>query len=302
MANIKSWLQAFRLRTLPLAMSSILMGVFVAFSDNEFSLSISIVAVITTLFLQILSNLANDYGDSNHGVDNENRIGPKRAVQSGAISPKQMKLAVIIFALLSFFCGIFLLIISFDSSALNLKFILFLILGIAAILSAIKYTAGNNPYGYSGFGDLFVFIFFGLVAVLGTYYLNANTLKWDVVLPAISMGFLSTGVLNLNNMRDIDNDRMNNKITIVVKMGIAKARYYHLFLITIAILSTTIYTVINYSSAWQFVFLVSMPLFYRNIVATFKNSNQKDLNPLLQQLAIATLIFTVLFGAGVFLK
>lgn len=296
MTKFNSWIQAFRLRTLPLALSSIIMGAFLAYSDGQFSWIVSLLATTTTLLLQILSNLANDYGDAKHGVDNPERVGPTRAVQSGNIQLKEMNIALIIFAVLSFVSGVLLLHAGLGNSLLNIKFIFFLILGIAAILSAIKYTIGKNPYGYSGFGDLFVFLFFGLAGVLGTYYLNTQILEWDIILPAVSMGLLSTGVLNLNNMRDIDNDRNSGKHTLVVKMGAQKAKIYHTILITTAILSAIVFSILNYSSPLQFLYFLIFPLIIRNIWLVFKIDTPRNFDPLLKQLAVSTLVFTVIFG------
>ena len=256
--NIKAWIQAFRLRTLPLALSSILMGIIVSYIHDSFLLQVSIWAVITTLLLQILSNLANDYGDASKGTDNENRLGPERTVQSGKISPKSMKNAIIIFSFLSLISGLYLIWLS------NIDFIkalLFLLLGVLAIAAAIKYTVGKRAYGYSGLGDLFVFIFFGPVAVLGSFYLNSGYISYDVIFPAITVGLLSTAVLNLNNMRDLDNDKKSGKNTIVVKLGIKRAKLYHIIIVNIAFFSLLLFKNIN-SLHWvtHFIFLL-YPLF-----------------------------------------
>ena len=218
MSSIKAWITAFRLRTLPLAFSSILMGSFLAAYYDSFQGWIFLLAIITTLFLQILSNLANDYGDTVNGADHEGREGPQRMVQSGIISLNKMKIAVMVFAILSFISGIGLIYISFGS-LIHLKFLLFLLIGLAAIVAALRYTMGSNPYGYKGLGDLYVLVFFGLVGVGGTYFLHSNNWDWIIILPALAVGFLSSGVLNVNNMRDIESDKEAGKSTLVVKMG-----------------------------------------------------------------------------------
>ncbi|MCF8372913.1 MAG: 1,4-dihydroxy-2-naphthoate polyprenyltransferase [Bacteroidales bacterium] len=298
MTKTQAWIHAFRLRTLPLALSSIIMGAFLANFNGRFSWTVSLLAALTTLFLQILSNLANDYGDSKHGVDNLERQGPERAVQSGIISPKEMKRAVILFSMFAFASGVLLLIFGLGNALLSIKFFLFLIIGVAAILSAIKYTIGKKPYGYSGFGDLFVFLFFGLAGVLGTYFLNTSQLRWDILLPAVSLGLLSTGVLNLNNLRDVENDRKSGKHTLVVKMGSPKAKWYHAFLLIVAMLSALLFTLLNFSSAWQFVYILTFPFFIRNIQVIFRNKKPKELDPFLKQLALSTLLFAIAFGIG----
>ena len=221
MSTTKNWLVAFRLRTLPLALSSIILGSMLAYADGIFSWPVAILAVTTTLFLQILSNLANDYGDSVSGVDNEHRVGPSRSVQGGAITASQMRRAVFLFAFLSLASGIGLIIVGTRGLQLE-STLIYLVLGLGAIAAAIKYTVGKNPYGYQGLGDLFVFIFFGLVGVCGTYYLHTHQLPWDILLPAASVGLLSVAVLNLNNLRDRESDAASGKRTLVVKLGSEK--------------------------------------------------------------------------------
>ncbi len=295
--QIKAWIEAFRLRTLPLALSSVALGCFVAFFDGMFSLKVSILAATTTLFLQVLSNLANDYGDSKHGVDGSERVGPVRAVQSGVIAPASMKRMVILFMGLSLVSGLWL--IYEGTRGIPFYYVLFfLVLGLGAIAAAVKYTIGKNPYGYSGFGDLFVFIFFGLTGVLGTYFLNTHTLKWEILLPGAAMGFLSAGVLNLNNMRDRINDKESGKNTLVVIMGIEKARWYHFFLLLGSVISGLTYMLINYHSPFQMLFLLTIPLLWINVVVVFKNTIPEELDPYLKKLAIASLLFSLTFGIG----
>ncbi len=299
MTTFSIWIAAFRLRTLPLALSSVFMGSFLAIDSGIFSWSVIILSFTTTLLLQILSNLANDYGDGMKGTDNNMRLGPQRAIQSGSISPKEMKLAIVIFTLLSLVTGIWLIIESFGSDwYLGL---LFLVLGLSAIAAAIKYTVGSKAYGYSGLGDLFVFLFFGLLAVLGTYFLNTLTLDWLVLLPAISMGFLSTGVLNLNNMRDIENDLKSGKNTLASSMGLGNAKKYHGFLVVGAMIAAIAYTILNYSSLWNFLYVISFPLFIYQLFRIIKIKEEKLLDPFLKQLALTTLLFTILFGVSLIL-
>jgi len=228
---LKQWLSAFRLRTLPLALSTILMGNALSILSNHFNNYIFILSILVTISLQVLSNLANDYGDGVKGTDNENRLGPTRTVQSGGINQKLMMKAIIVFSILSLGLGLWLVFISLSSP---LILIIFILLGLSAIVAAIKYTVGKKAYGYSGLGDLFVFVFFGLVGVLGTYYLQTKQFELINILPAIAVGCFSTAVLNLNNMRDIENDRTSNKNTLVVKIGLKNAKKYHLLLFVIA--------------------------------------------------------------------
>ena len=301
MNKIKAWIHAFRLRTLPLALSNIFLGSFLAAAEGKFSLKIFIFATFTTLFLQILSNLANDLGDSISGADNKDRIGPERAVQSGIISKKEMKWMLIVFIAFSLFSGFYLINVGLQLISLHEGLIL-LGVGILAIGAAINYTIGKNPYGYTGFGDLFVFLFFGLVGVLGTYFLHVGSLNWLVVLPAVSVGLLSVGVLNLNNMRDIKNDSQTGKITIVVKMGVQKAKVYHFVLLVVAMLSACIYTILKWEEPIQLLYLVSFPFLIRNIIVVFKNVDSRELDPELRKLALSTFLFSLSFGLGLILK
>lgn len=299
MAKLKYWIEAFRLRTLPLALSTILMGSFLAVDSGNFNYTVIALALITTLLLQTLSNLANDYGDGLKGTDNHERLGPMRALQSGQIRPEQMKIAIYIFVILSLISGVLLIIEAFGSDwYLGL---IFLFLGISAIAAAIKYTVGKKAYGYSGFGDIFVFIFFGIIAVMGSYFLNTLTLNYSIILPSISMGLFSTAVLNLNNMRDIKNDLASGKKTLAAKMGLEKAKKYHLFLISIGMIAAIIYTRINYTSAWNLIYLICFPMFLIQLRNIFRIYDQKLLDPYLKKLALTTLLFSVLFGIGLLL-
>ncbi len=299
MTKLKSWIKAFRLRTLPLAISSILMGSFLAIASNNFNSLIITLSVVTTLLLQILSNLANDYGDGMKGTDNIERLGPKRTIQSGEISPKEMRIGIAIFSLLSLIAGIWLIFEAFGSDwPLAL---LFLVFGLASIAAAIKYTVGSKAYGYSGLGDLFVFIFFGLLAVMGSYYLNTLTLNWVILLPTFSMGLLSTAVLNLNNMRDIKNDLRSGKHTLASSMGLENAKKYHVFLVVGAMIAAITYSVLNYTSLWNFLYVISFPLFILQLLKIIKIKEEKLLDPFLKKLALTTLLFSVLFGIGLIL-
>ncbi len=297
---IRPWIHAARLRTLPLALSGSILGSFLAAGNGLFRWNIFLLAALTSLLLQILSNLANDYGDFTKGSDNHERIGPDRMVSSGAITPRQMIAAIGLVSSLALISGITLIIKGFPHGDVTLKLI-YLLLGLAAIGAAINYTVGKNPYGYSGFGDIFVFIFFGLVAVVGTYFLHTQTFRPEVFLPATSLGFLSTGVLNLNNLRDERSDRLTNKQTLVVKMGGKWGRIYHAILIILAIMATTVYVALDYQKISQLLFIVSIPLLVRNMVVVLRNKIPADLNVELRNLSLSTLLFSITFGIGLVL-
>ena len=299
-SNIKAWISAFRLRTLPLALSVIFMGSLLAASQSSFRWSVLILAVTTTLFLQILSNLANDYGDTQNGADSADRIGPARAVQSGAITAEAMKKAMVVFGILSLISGISLIVVSLTD--LDWWYSVgFLVLGLASIAAAVKYTAGDNPYGYRGLGDIYVFLFFGLVGVLGSYYLHANRFDPTIILPAASMGLLSTGVLNLNNMRDRISDEKAGKITIPVRLGFASAKIYHFALVVSALVAAAVYVALNFNGYWNLLYLLSFPLFIRHLAFVAECNDPQALDPELKKLALSTLLFCILLGTGMLL-
>lgn len=297
MATAKSWIKAARPRTLPLALSGILMGCGLAWFYDAVQAAVSVLAIVTATCIQVFSNFANDYGDSQRGTDNEFRLGPTRTVQSGEISKKEMETGMFVVGGLSFLLGIWLVFLGTWSSS-KTAFFSFIGLGILSLVAAYFYTAGKKSYGYIGLGDLFVFLFFGLLPVAGVFYLNAGFIFPEIFLPAITIGFFSTGVLNLNNMRDIDNDRNSGKITIPVRMGARKSRFYHLFMIFIGWASAVVFTLNHFHSPWQFLFVFVLPFFVRDLVGIFRIQNDRQLDPFLKRLALSTLAFTLLFCVG----
>ncbi|MBT1698547.1 1,4-dihydroxy-2-naphthoate polyprenyltransferase [Fulvivirgaceae bacterium PWU4] len=299
MSNTRTWIKAFRLRTLPLAVSSIAMGGFLASAADAFRWDIFLLCILTTIFLQILSNLANDYGDSIHGADSVDRKGPSRAVQSGAVTMAQMRVAVIVFVLLSLSSGVTLLLVSFGLAWKGILF--FFGLGVLSIIAAMAYTMGKKPYGYAGLGDLSVLIFFGFVGVLGSYYLFTKNVTTFSLLPALSCGLFSIAVLNINNIRDIDSDRKAGKFSIPVRIGREKAVLYHWVLLIAGISSAVVFTVLTYTSAWQLLFVITIPLFLINGKAVSSKPSH-ELDPYLKQMALSTLLFVLLFGVGMILS
>ena len=275
------------------------MGGFLAASAGSFRLDIFLLCVITTVFLQILSNLANDYGDSIHGADNASRKGPSRAVQSGAIRAEEMWRAILLFGTLSLISGIMLLFVAFGFQWKAILF--FLALGLLSIGAAVTYTVGRKPYGYLGLGDLSVFVFFGLIGVMGSYYLFTKSLSWPEILPATSMGVLSVAVLNVNNIRDIDSDKLAGKFSIPVRLGRRRAVVYHWLLLSCAVICAVVYSSVLYRSPWQFLFMLAIPLFIRNGLAIATKPSDA-LDPYLKQMAISALLFVLLFGAGLLLS
>lgn len=292
---MKHWIQAARLRTLPLSVSGILVGSFYAMSQAMFNWKIVIFAFLTTLGLQILSNFANDYGDGVKGTDNADRVGPKRAIQSGVITPSEMKRAMVITSLITLGFAITLIYFAFKESYL-LYSLVFLGLGILAIASAIRYTVGKGAYGYSGYGDVFVFVFFGLVSTFGVYFMFSKSLDLLLLLPATAIGFLSVGVLNLNNMRDEESDRKAGKNTIVVKIGGAKAKLYHYFLVVSAMLMVLAFAYLNEFHFDQYIFVVAYFPLIGHLMKVHRNRNPKLLDPELKKLAISTFLLSILLA------
>lgn len=292
---MKNWIQAARLRTLPLSLSGIIVGSAYAYHQGFYDYRILVLALLTTLGLQILSNYANDYGDGVKGTD-ANRIGEKRLVAAGVISASQMKKAVIITAIFTLFLALTLIYVSFGKE--NYAFsIIFILLGIASIGAAIKYTVGSNAYGYNGFGDLFVFIFFGLVSVLGSNFLFTKKLDGMLVLAAATIGLLSVAVLNLNNMRDIENDKLAGKNTLVVKMGLENAKKYHQFLIASASL---FYLLFAYSSNFSLIpiLIINIPLVI-HLQKIQKSEKYEDFDPELKKVALSTFALSLLFTISI---
>jgi 1,4-dihydroxy-2-naphthoate octaprenyltransferase len=294
---LNNYIQAARLRTLPLSVSGLILGSFLAYANGFFDWKIFVLAMITTIGFQVLSNFANDYGDGVKGTDNEDRIGPERALQSGAISPKQMLIAIKITGVVTFFIALLLIYFSFGKENFGYS-ILFFGLGLASIAAAIKYTMGKNAYGYSGLGDVFVFLFFGLLSVCGSYFLFTKDINFTIFLPAISVGFLSAGVLNLNNMRDRDSDAKAGKNTLVVKIGEEFAKYYHYYLLIAAFLFALLYVMMYYSSPIQFIFIFAFIPIFKHMFTVVKNKKPVDLDPELKKLALSTFFFAILLGLG----
>lgn len=289
---MKKWIEAARLRTLPLSVSGIIVGSSYAYYQGFENWKIVVLALLTTLGFQVLSNFANDYGDGVKGTDNDNRVGPQRAIQSGAITVQEMKKGIIITALLSLISAVLLIYVSFGSENF-LYSLLFFVLGIASIVAAIKYTVGKGAYGYSGFGDVFVFVFFGLVSVLGSNFLFTKQFDWFLVLPATAIGLLSVAVLNLNNMRDIENDKNSGKNTIVVKMGLQNAKGYHYFIVCTAILLMVAFSVIVEVSVFPPLFLTILML--RHLKTVYKAQTYTDFDPELKKVALGTFGLAILF-------
>lgn len=302
MVKTKAWIGAMRLRTLPLSLSGIIAGSAFAHFKGSWDFNVFILAISTTILFQILSNLANDLGDGQKGTDNEQRIGPERAVQSGIISQNQMKFGVIIVSLLSFISALSL--IFFSSTYLSETSVwIYIGLTILSIISAILYTVGKSAYGYHGFGDIMVFIFFGLLSVFGVYLLYGVGLDWVLICPAITIGFWSTAVLNLNNMRDIVNDELSGKRTVVVQLGQRRAKTYHFSLILVGFMSWAILNgvFILLTNSWIFaISIIPSVLLYPHLIRIMEIKEPYEYDAELKKVALITFSSSVLFAISLF--
>lgn len=290
----QAWLYAFRLRTLPLALSSIFLASFIAANSGNFRWEVLILAAVTTVILQVLSNLSNDYGDSVHGADSSERKGPIRAVQSGVISTREMKRAIVIFSILALVSGLILLYVALSDLFL---FLVFLLIGLVAIGAAITYTSGKRPYGYVGLGDLSVFLFFGLTGVIGTYFLHSLSFDPLILLPATSLGLFSTCVLNINNIRDIDSDEKAGKKSIPVRIGFRSAIKYNWYLILVGNFTMIIFCIVT-ESYGGFLFLLAVPLMVHIGFGINRENTPPKIDPFLKKMAMATLLWVIAFGVG----
>ncbi len=305
--NLYNWLQAARLRTLPLSISGILLGSFIArwrliHIGENWDWRIFALAMLVTLLYQVLSNFANDYGDGVRGTDRfRDKNAEKRAIASGIISVKQMKMAVISTAILAMIMTIGLLYTAFFSHYI-LEFYVFIGLGILCILAAVGYTMGKKPYGYLGLGDIMVFIFFGWISVGGSYFLFTKAWSWDILLPASAIGMLSVAVLNLNNMRDLESDKLAGKNTLALRLGFKRAMIYQIVLMQLPLILVLIFLLKNelqikgnYYAFMVMVLFFPMTTMRRKIM---KAKLPKELDPFLKQVGIITLMMAILLAIG----
>jgi 1,4-dihydroxy-2-naphthoate octaprenyltransferase len=293
MNKVSVWISAARPRTLPLSIAGILAGSAVAVKTLVFSLPIFVLALATTLGFQVLSNFANDYGDGVKGTDNQDRVGPKRALQSGLLTAKELKQGMIVTAVITLFLVSLLIFTAFGGEHMVLSFIFFN-LGIAAIIAAVKYTVGANAYGYKAMGDLFVFLFFGIVGVVGCNFLFSKSLGNHVFFLAIAIGCMSTAVLNLNNMRDRIQDAKVKKNTLAVVLGAKNIKTYHSILIITGLVSALVYLFASQAKPVYYIALVAFIPLLINMIKVFKNEDPAELDPELKKIALSTFAFALL--------
>ncbi|QYN47859.1 1,4-dihydroxy-2-naphthoate polyprenyltransferase [Gilliamella sp. ESL0405] len=293
------WIISLRPKTLALSLSTVLLGNALAFWQQSFNLPVTIFTIITAALLQILSNLANDYGDAIKGTDKDNLIGHQRGIQLGLISLRQLKVGLSINILLCVVSGLCLLLLACNDIY---QLFIFILLGLLSIVAAITYTIGKKPYGYIGLGDLSVFIFFGIIGVMGSDYLQTQIVSLSIILPAISSGLLAVAVLNINNLRDADNDRIHHKRTLIVLWGKTFGKYYHLSLILSALSLLGLFAYLYLKTIWSSLFILTFPLYIQHIYAVFKFNQAKDATPLLIQMVKLALLTNLLYCLGIILS
>lgn len=295
--KLKMWWETARPKTLPLALASIFTGSALGYWANPqgFNGLVMALCLLTTILLQVLSNFANDYGDHQKGSDTEERIGPLRGIQKGAISAKELKWGLILMVVASFLSGSFLIGIAYESLS---DLFSFAGLGILAIVAAITYTVGAKPYGYMGLGDISVLVFFGLLGVGGTYYLQTHSIDSHIILPAIGSGLLASAVLNINNLRDIEQDAKAGKNTLAVRLGAYKGRVYHCILLSVAALCYLAFALATAISWTNYLFVLAIPLLAKHAIFVYRSQQPSTLRPMLAQMSMISLLINILFSLG----
>ena len=295
--KLKMWWETARPKTLPLALASIFTGSALGYWANPqgFNGIVMALCLLTTILLQVLSNFANDYGDHQKGSDTKERIGPLRGIQKGAISAKELKWGLILMVVASFLSGSFLIGIAYENLS---DLFAFAGLGILAIVAAITYTVGAKPYGYMGLGDISVLVFFGLLGVGGTYYLQTHSIDSHIILPAIGSGLLASAVLNINNLRDIEQDAKAGKNTLAVRLGTYKGRVYHCILLSVAVLCYLAFAVATAISWTNYLFVLAMPLLAKHAIFVYRSQQPSELRPMLAQMSMISLLINILFSLG----
>ena len=292
--KMRAAIDSFRLRTLPLSLAGVVLGVLLAAGDFRVSPWVALLIFLTTILLQILSNLSNELGDVLKGTDTEERQGPQYGLASGGLGIEDMKKLISFIATLAAISGILMVWVSFGT-LFCVKSVCLLALGAAAIFCAIRYTLGNNPYGYRGLGDLAVFVFFGLVSVLGGYFVAAHMIpSWLLVLPAAAIGCFSVGVLNVNNIRDMKTDAPN-RVTVAIKLGLKGARIYQTVLVVLGWVLMLAFAAFYKPSPWHILFVVTLPLYVKHVRGIWTRT-ERALDPMLPLLVMSTFLLAIIMG------
>ncbi len=295
MGKFKYYVSAMRLRTLPLSVAGVSLGLMLALADYKVHWTVILFALLTTVCLQILSNVSNELGDFLNGTDGDGRLGPAYSLTDGHLQKKDFKRMIALYVILCVVFGLAMIRCSFGTF-FAVEPLLFMVLGAAAILAAMRYTLGRNPYGYRGLGDLYVFVFFGLVSVAGAYFIASHEMFWRILLPASAIGAFSVAVLNVNNIRDMSTDAAT-RITIPLKIGETGAKVYHTCLIAVGWCCMAAYSMMRVYDIWHYLFVLTLPLFIVHLAGVWKRSG-KDLDPMLPLLSVSVFCFALLGGLG----
>lgn len=295
MRKIALYLSAMRLRTLPLSSAGVILGLALAAADYLVSCPVIIFTLLTTVCLQILSNVGNELGDSLRGSASGQGRAAAEALGKGEMTAGGLKVLAAVFAVLCAVSGVCMIYFSFGT-LLCMESLMLMLLGASAISAAVRYTLGRNPYGYRGLGDIYVFVFFGLVAVLGAYFVAAHTLHWKLLLPAVSIGAFSVGVLNVNNIRDMESDAAT-RVTVPLKIGERNAKIYHTVLIVAGWAAMLAYSALRFFDPWHYLFVFTLPLFAVHAAGVWRRTG-KELDPMLPLLVVSTFLFALAAGFG----
>lgn len=297
---LKRWSIATRIGTIALAIVSTILGGALAAHMSKFYWPTAIMAVLTASLLQLICNLANDYGDFVLGADPINQTKPPSAIQTGLVTLAQVRKGLLGLGAATIGSGVLLLYVANPPTE---DIIVFLFLGACALVASVAYTLGDVPYGYRGWGDAAVFVFFGFLGVGGTFYLHTQQLHSVWVLPAVSYGSLVVGILNINNLRDRDTDAQVGKNTLPVRVGSRIARHYHAGLLILSTVSIQVFLHYYVSTLWPYACLCVLPWLLKNgIVVYHTNQEVERLNGQLSQLVLVTCIFGVLLSLGLFFE
>lgn len=295
MARFRYYISAMRLRTLPLSLAGVSLGLLLAAADYRVGWEVVLFTLLTTVLLQITGNVSNELGDYLSGTDRTERLGPSYSLSSGLLRERDFKVMIAVYISLSILSGLALVWFSFGTF-FCIESLLFIVLGGAAIMASVRYTLGRNPYGYRGQGDFYVFVFFGMVPVLGSYFLASHELFWKMLLPAVSMGAFSTGVLNVNNIRDMATDAAT-RVTVPLKIGEKAAKIYQTALVLVGWICMAAYSLLRMYDPWHYLFVLTLPLFVIHLKGVWKYSG-RELDRMLPLLVVATFLFAVLGGLG----
>jgi 1,4-dihydroxy-2-naphthoate polyprenyltransferase len=284
------WVMAARVRTLPAAVAPVLVGTSLALGAGRFDAIAFVAALLGAVFIQVGTNLSNDYSDARRGADTEDRLGPVRVTAGGLVPPRQVLIATYVTFGLAVLCGTYLVAVAGWE---------LIAVGAASILAGVLYTGGPRPYGYDGLGELFVFLFFGVVAVAGSYYVQVQHLPWQAFACAVPVGLLASAILVVNNIRDIDTDRRAGKRTLAVRLGRERARDLYTAMLAVAFLTAPVPWVFGSMSAWLLLPWAAAPLALSLVQVVRTRVDGPSLNGALARTGLAQLLFCLLFSAGI---